>query len=250
MVENKVTADPTVMFSIKWKIIGVLCMGLIVLTLLLLRFTVVGYEKQFQKQQEVTAGLIKELNLYVLKMEGISQYIAGNKYVIERLQESPAVSRSEELNRDVFTALYSIKQVSQASIVYLMNHEGTVIAGTTYDNNQTLTGQNYRFRPYFKRAMEKQNVIYPALGVTTRKRGLYFSSPVMAYGNGTPIGVVVIKMGMEHIDQVLANFPYIAGIKSSEGIIFACNRQDWMYQAAMPLATLHLQKIAPESTIR
>lgn len=117
MVEKKASANLTVGFSLKWKISGIVCLGVAVLTILLVRLGDVGYTRQRQKQEEATARLIRELNLYISKMEGISQYIAGNKYVIERLQQSAELSRSKELNRDVLTALYSIKLVSQAAIV-------------------------------------------------------------------------------------------------------------------------------------
>lgn len=243
MVEKKASANLTVGFSLKWKISGIVCLGVAVLTILLVRLGDVGYTRQRQKQEEATARLIRELNLYISKMEGISQYIAGNKYVIERLQQSAELSRSKELNRDVLTALYSIKLVSQAAIVYLMNQEGTVIACTTYEGNQTLTGENYRFRPYFIRAMEKKNNIYAALGVTTGKRGLYFSSPVMVHEQENPIGVVVVKMGLESIDAMLANFSARAGIMSSEGIIFACNQPEWIFKAAVPLSPVRLKHI-------
>ncbi len=244
MAIDKRTANQTNEFFIKAKIFGVICLGLIVMVSLLFKFKSLGYERHIQKQQEVTDRLIKDLNFYITKMEGITQRIAKNSYVIERLQPSPTnISPKGDVNRDILTVLYSIQLVSQSSIVYLLNAEGVVIASTTYDNNQTLTGANYRFRPYFTQAMKKKNAIYAALGVTTGKRGLYFSSPVIAHGNDVPVGVIVIKMGMESIDQLLANFPDIAGIMSPEGIIFASNLPAWMYKVSLPISNQRIAQL-------
>ena len=46
-------------------------------------------------------------------------------------------------------------------------------------------------------------MIYPALGVTTGKRGIYCSAPVRLSPKGQVIGVLVIKLGLEAIDKRL-----------------------------------------------
>jgi len=57
---------------------------------------------------------------------------------------------------------------------------GTVVACTASGGGAVLTGENYAFRPYFRDARRGLDVVYPALGMTTKKRGLFFSSPVYA----------------------------------------------------------------------
>ncbi len=61
--------------------------------------------------------------------------------------------------------------------------KGNVIASTNYKDNvqntTSLAGKNYAFRPYFVAAMKGKKVMYPAVGVTTGKRGIYCSCPII-----------------------------------------------------------------------
>ena len=92
-------------------------------------------------------------------------------------------------------ALLTSKQQLNASIIYLMNSEGDTVACTPYGVNgsKTLIGKNYKFRPYFQKAIKGQSDIYLALGVTTNKRGVYYSAPVYDQSKENVVGVLVIK---------------------------------------------------------
>jgi two-component sensor histidine kinase len=121
------------------------------------------------------------------------------------------------------------------SIVYLMDKSGLVVASTTYGKGQTLTGNNYRFRPYFSRAIAGRPVIYAALGVTTNQRGVYFSSPILTEPNSPPQAVLVIKAGLEEVDHILAKVPQPLALVSAEGVVFATNRPDWLFHTLFAL---------------
>jgi len=135
--------------------------------------------------------------------------------------------------------LAELEQVRQAfggSILYVMDRRGRVVTCTHFgsDNTQTLTGNTYSFRPYFMKAMEGRDVVYPALGVTTSKRGLYYASPV--YGRGAPaesppIGAVVMKMPLEPVDAFLGQLGGSAALVSPSGIVFAASEPSWLLRA-------------------
>ena len=132
-----------------------------------------------------------------------------------------------------------------ASIVYAMNADGNVVISTPYADGQYLTGKNYDFRPYFLHAMQGQNVVYPALGVTTKKRGLYFSSPIFS-DDRIPVGVIVIKMGLSAIDGFLQTLECPTAILTSTGIVFSSNRPGWLFRRAAWSSTLTAQDILDE----
>jgi C4-dicarboxylate-specific signal transduction histidine kinase len=222
-----------------WMILTTISLFLVLLFL----FSQLGSHRHFNKQESLTINLRENLNQYIHKVEGISQFISQNRYVVDRLRHFPDVSDNKELNRDLLTALYSVKLTSEAAIVYVMNTKGLVIASTTYDSHQTLTGKRYRFRPYFAEALAGKNAIYPALGITTNKRGLYFSSPVLIKGNSQPVGVVVIKMGLDKVDRLLMQLSTIAGVISTDGIVFAGNRRQWLFSSGLPISRERLVQI-------
>jgi PAS domain S-box-containing protein len=130
----------------------------------------------------------------------------------------------------------AIKNSTAAVLVYIMGVNGQVISSTRYDNGKkSLTGVNYKFRPYFKEAMAGRNCIYPAVGVTTGERGIYFSSPVKDAKNSRVTGVVVIKMGTADIDRELENLDVTAVLVSPEGIIFCTNKKEWYLRPVFPV---------------
>ena len=89
-------------------------------------------------------------------------------------------------------------------MVYLLNRAGIVVASTRYDGGKSITGNNYAFRPYFSRALqEARPVFYPALGAATRKRGLYFSVPVVDIRDASVTGVAVVKSPLDGFDERL-----------------------------------------------
>ncbi len=130
---------------------------------------------------------------------------------------------------EVLALLTGLKEITHSSIIYILNRKGTVVGCSMYDENKTLTGKNYGFRPYFKSGIQGQETLYPALGVTTGKRGLYLSAPIKNTA-GDILGVAVIKAGLEPIDAILTNQEGINLLISPNGVIFAGNKEEWLFQ--------------------
>ncbi len=158
-----------------------------------------------------------------------------------------AADAGEPADEEVCTTLEMIRRQQRASIVYLMNSSGDVVASTLFGKNESLLGKNYAFRPYFQAAMKGQCKVHPAMGVTTNKRGIYYSAPVYAYGS-TPdqnpariVGAIVVKMGMEQIDSLLESLPFPAAVVCPDDTIFASNQPNWILQKS---TTLLYEKMA------
>ncbi len=92
---------------------------------------------------------------------------------------------------------------ARAEVCYLMDQSGRTIASSNRFEADSFVGKDYAFRPYFQDAMGGKSGVYLALGVTSARRGIYFSRPVIAQDPHLPIGVAVIKGSAEHIAQRL-----------------------------------------------
>lgn len=126
-----------------------------------------------------------------------------------------------------------------ASMVYVMNRDGLTVASSSVDV-RSITGNSYRFRPYFERALAGHHVVYMALGVTTLQRGLYYAAPVAdPERHGQPAGVVVIKTPVDEIEAMLRTQPDAAALVSPLGVVYCANRVDWLY------ATMSAQRLTP-----
>jgi|GEM_PF-2594541 PAS domain S-box-containing protein len=137
-------------------------------------------------------------------------------------------------NHDTMLALKSVKESSGASIIYLMDASGKVIACTKFTDGATLTGNNYNFRPYFINAMKGENYIYAGMGLITLERGIFFSAPVRDKISGRVKGVLVIKDDMTVIDGIISGIKDPAAFVSPEGVVFASNQKDWLFKALYP----------------
>jgi C4-dicarboxylate-specific signal transduction histidine kinase/CheY-like chemotaxis protein len=135
----------------------------------------------------------------------------------------------------LLVALDAARRTLQASLVYVIDGEGTCVACTPFDGGRTLTGVNYTFRPYFQAARAQRDCVYAALGTVTRVRGLFISAPLSPSDGAPAEGAVAIKFDFVQVDELLADWPGPAALLSPDGIVLAATRSDWLYRAALPM---------------
>ncbi|BCS98656.1 hypothetical protein DSLASN_42880 [Desulfoluna limicola] len=172
---------------------------------------------------------LAQLNGY---REELEELVAYRWKELESLSANPMVvgalagNRVDELERH----FDMVSGMEDLAIVYLMDSEGDVVASSTYDGGEKLTGNNYRFRPYFKYAMTGRKLVFPAVGVTTQRRGIYMSHPVRGQGLD-PVGVMVFKLAMEPVDDLFRHASVETLLLDGSGVVFAGNTSRWLYYA-------------------
>lgn len=97
------------------------------------------------------------------------------------------------------------------SAIYLINTNGVTWVST----DETFVGQNYAFRDYYSKAISGEPWVDVSIGVTSKKIGYYFSYPIKS-SSGDIIGVVVVKMKPDIINQFITS----NNINSDESIMF------------------------------
>lgn len=132
-----------------------------------------------------------------------------------------------------------------ADVCYLMNRQGLTIASSNRNAPDSFVGKNFSFRPYFKQAMQGTRGTYLAMGVTSRKRGVYHSFPIYSDPEDQPVGVAVIKSSIDKIENELG-LPDedIVLITDPLGVIFITNRPHWLYQLAWKPSPEQLEAVA------
>lgn len=114
-----------------------------------------------------------------------------------------------------------------ADVCYLMDRAGNTIASSNRNSPDSFVGKNYAFRPYFRQAIEGVPAVYMAVGVTSKKQGIYYSQPVYRAGQKAPIGVVVMKTSIEYLQDVINRYSDGAALLAGpSGVIFLSNRGD------------------------
>jgi PAS domain S-box-containing protein len=136
-------------------------------------------------------------------------------------------------------ALDQFNRTLQVDVCYLLNAQGKVLASSNRNQADSFVGKNYAFRPYFKEASAGATGVYMAVGVTSGKRGIYYSHPVYALPHCQPVGVAVIKSSLERIEaqwQAIFDGPDdITLVTNGQGVIFVTSRKEWLLDLLWPL---------------
>lgn len=186
-----------------------------------------------QAQRPSTAKLSYELNTFIIDpfRHAVDNLSRQGELVEVCTGRTPPDNAA--LQRVLDTAMLALN----AAFVYVMDPLGGVIGCSVTRSGETLSGQRYPFRPYFRQAMVGEQHFYPAMGVTTQKKGLYFSAPIFGTEKGQPQGVVVIKTRSETVDSLFINHSsqMEALLLSPEGVVFAATQAQWIFHAGWPL---------------
>lgn len=211
--------------------------------LLLLVFTLVLWVTAVLSNR-YALGLISErgqqrLDLYASSLKSsIEKY----DYLPEMLSVEPKLlgllKDTENFKKiaDVNVLLERMNETSGTLTTYLMDHKGLTIASSNWQAERTFVGKNFYFRPYFQTAMAGGKGRYFAHGITSQKAGYFISYPVKS--EGKVIGVVVVKVGVEDLEQSWAlTRPNDKVVVTDEhSVIFITSHKEWKYRALYPIA--------------
>jgi PAS domain S-box-containing protein len=160
---------------------------------------------------------------------------------LKQLLASKDVNNLEKANK----ILDHFKSTLDVSICYIMDHTGNTIASSNRNSPGSFVGKNYSFRPYFLQAIQGNPAIYMALGVTSGKRGVYFSHPIYGELDATPLGVVVIKSSTGEIEKEIDQaHEGIMLLTDPHGVIFATNNKHWLYHVIWKISSEEITAIA------
>ena len=188
----------------------------------------VSEQDQFSLMRHRVLDTAKELSAQIMDSQtmGMALLLGINEPVLKKaaLGELP-LDAPEVLDRIAAT-----KQLMHADGIYVINSKGLVVAHDT--NRVSFTGKNLAFRSYWQRAMSGQSNIYAAVGINTDERGLFVTAPLHATAkpDSAIIGVVVIKLLADYLDNMLAAFGSQVVLLSPQSVVFASSVKEWLYR--------------------
>ncbi len=165
---------------------------LVPVALLLLLLGIVFTYKNYEQFKYFTRHEIEQQ--FREKEKTIEERLSARRFVLELLAFNPYIvdSLSEENSPDIQEKIrgYLTKIANKSGFlaIFLMDDQGNCILST----DKRFEGKNYGFRPYFKQALRRGIGQYVALGVTSKKLGLYLSKRVTGYFGRN--GVLVAKL--------------------------------------------------------
>ncbi len=163
------------------------------------------------------------------KFEALPVILAGNPLFVG-LVAQPAQSR---LPAPVNRELERINRLAQTSAIYVMDHEGVVIASSNWQGPVSFIGEDLSFRPYFKQAINGRPGRYFALGTTSKIRGYYFSAPIRSGGRVS--GVITVKVQLRRLEDIWSKGPEKVVVSDHYGVIFITSYAPWKFCSLGPL---------------
>ncbi len=138
--------------------------------------------------------------------------------------------------------LQALADETRASAIYVIRRDGTAIAASNWNRPDSFVGSNYAFRDYFSRALASGSAEQYALGSVSRRPGLYLSRRVVAE-DGATIGVVVVKVEFEQLEESWRRSGKLTFVTDSHGIVLITSQQPWRFLTVSDIPPKELSQI-------
>lgn len=217
---------------------------LLVLTLLaLLSITVSGFYYVFSLRESEVEVARRRASLHseIIRNQ-LEGFLSENLKPVRALAGLPEIQRAltipdHEIIAQANYILDLFRDALDVDVVYLLDRKGTTVASSNRNGPDSFVGENFAFRPYFREAMQGMPAKYLALGLTSRKRGAYYSHPVQGEEVDDPQGVVVIKAPISVMEKniIQSSSDGITLLSGPYGVIFSSNRPGWLFGSLWPL---------------
>ncbi|WP_130392137.1 sensor histidine kinase [Cupriavidus agavae] len=129
--------------------------------------------------------------------------------------------------------LADVNRRARASATYVIAANGLALAASNHGEPGSFVGTDYRFRPYFQRAIHGEIGRFYAIGITSDEPGYYIAQPIEAAGK--VIGVTVVKLNLEWFPRAGSGRGEPLLVSDNHGVIFLSSMPGWQYRTLRPL---------------
>jgi two-component system C4-dicarboxylate transport sensor histidine kinase DctB len=204
--------------------IGLALIGVTVASYLALAFYFVRSEAKITPQR--AAFFAGSLDAALTRLEHLPYVVSIDPTTLAALETGDV--------RELNPILADIAVRAQAEFVYLLDINGLTIASSNYRDADTLVGNSYTFRPYFRDAISGGEGRYYAVGVTTGRPGYFIAEPVRNSA-GTIFGVVAVKIAISDLSRVLLDSGELVLVTSDQGVVLTSSDPELVYGLMSPL---------------
>jgi len=232
------TMTPSLPRRPRWRSLALLALCLAPLLWPLNRLAEHYYQDELASQNRQTldlyvANLLGTLHRY----EALPQILGDLPTIRDVLADPLRLEYLTNANR----RLKEISSQTGAEVIYLMDAKGNTLAASNWDKKDSFIGRNFAFRPYFSDATAGRLGRFFGQGTTSAKRGYFFGAPV--WNNGQVIGVLVVKVDLDHTETLWGKSPEQLLLTDSNGVVVLTSRPEWRFRATRPLSDEERQSI-------
>jgi len=197
----------------------------------------------------IAIQLSKSATVETLRTDALRQATAQSSELGSELQKFSLVPIILRENPDVLAALSvgsnsnierlnfklkSLTEQTHATYIYAIDKSGRTIASSNFDLSDSFVGRDYRFRPYFLRAMQDGDSKYYAKGQTTGRAGLFLAGRIS--DEGEALGVIVVKVEFNDIAERWSDPASTSLVVNQDGIILFSSDRTLNFKTLKPLS--------------
>lgn len=218
---------------------------LVLIAAMLASACVAGWFAQQRALQQLSVQAGDQLQLRALALQRlIDRYkvlptvLALDPQLRSTLAGASAAIDTGALNRKLEQA----NGATHVSTLTLIDRHGIAVGASNWREPSSNVGLDYTFRPYFQLAMQHDHGTFYGIGVSTNVAG-YFIAEALHDDAGQRIGVIVVKITLDTLEQEWSGSEGTILLADQHGIVFLSNRRDWLYRALHaldPAAAAHL----------
>ena len=192
--------------------------------------------RNLEQLAQNTAGRISQL---IFGMRGLADYLGTDDDFVAYLQKP-----TPRGTRDIVSKLEGLGRAHRdIQFSMVMDAGGNAIAAT----DPEVMGKNFRFREYFKKAMEGESYMTGIIvGSVAGASGFFFSRPVYD-PQGTVIGAVVMRVRADPVARIVSaaklNDDRIPFLIDGDGVIIWHPNEKQMFKSLVPLSPAKLKEI-------
>lgn len=121
-----------------------------------------------------------------------------------------------------------------APVIYLLDRDGMTVSASNAGTAESFVGRDYRFRPYFVRAMRQGAAEYFAIGNVSGRPGLFLARRIGTAND--PAGAIVVKVEFDDLTRAWASDPGQTLVTDGRGIVLFATDPDERFRITRPLS--------------
>ena len=150
----------------------------------------------------------------------------------------------DDAGRDALNRrLEAANSVTRSSTLTLIDRDGIALAASNWREPSSNVGADYSFRPYVQQALRDGSGHFYGIGLTTGEPG-YFLSQAIQDEEGTAIGVVVIKIELDALEEEWLRGTDVVLVSDDHGVVFLSSLPEWRYRTLAPLGSDDRRELA------
>lgn len=164
--------------------------------------------------------------------KGLSSVLKTNQKAVKVLADMLLIQnffnkQNPETFAETQSTLDDFREAYNATRCCLINKDGLVIAASSGKNTPVQIGDDYSKRPFFQNTLAGQPFAVLTQGITSKEPAINLSHPI--FSADTVVGVALLTVPLADIGEIFAHSSGIVALTNQHNIVFASNKQEWLF---------------------